>query len=173
MKLSLKKSTLGQRAGLSRLCTSTRVIYRRLPLMIALTFGAYLGMITTVYAIIFTSGIHKGPNLKRLDCLGMMQTKNLLLQTTFTGYSLTDRLNCETFQAVACALQPYIKTVRALGNATFDALTALATDKEQYCRIYFCEVCGEIYHADYSANSDPDHDYHRECQPERSVRRHG
>lgn len=102
-----------------------------------------------------------------------MKSSDLLLQTDFTGYNEADRLNCETFQIVARALQPYIKTARAIGNATFETLTALAEDKDQYTRIYFCEVCGELYHADYSANSDPDHDYHRQCQPERSVRKHG
>lgn len=102
-----------------------------------------------------------------------MKASQLTLQQTFPEYDQIDRLNCETFQAVASALRPYIKTARALGNATFDVLTALAEDKQQYARIYFCEVCGELYHADYSANSDPDHDYHRECQPERSVRKHG
>lgn len=101
----------------------------------------------------------------------MMQTKNLSFCESFDHYNEKDRLNCETFQKVGRALQPYIKTVHALGNATFDVLTVLATDNQQYCHIYFCEVCGGIYHADYEANSDPDHDYHRRCQPERSAKK--
>jgi hypothetical protein len=102
-----------------------------------------------------------------------VKSTQLNLQTDFTGYSETDRLNCETFQAVARALQPYIKTAHSLDVATFEALTALAEDKQQYTRIFFCEGCWNLYHADYHGNTDPNHDYHRECQPERSVRKHG
>lgn len=102
-----------------------------------------------------------------------MKSSRLILKQTFPEYAQADRLNCETFQAVARALQPYIKTTRALGNATFAALAATVEDKEQYAGIYFCEGCGELYHADYSANSDPKRDYHRQCQPERSVRKYG
>jgi len=46
--------------------------------------------------------------------------------------------------------------VDALWQAAVDALGG---DVSQYERFYTCLECGQLYHGDYSSNSDPDRDF--------------
>ena len=91
-----------------------------------------------------------------------MKAKDINLQTNFSHYDEPERVWCEELQAKARELLPDYagKHPDILLNATAEAL---GNGDERYCRIYACETCGKLYHADYSLNTNPSHDYCYSC----------
>jgi hypothetical protein len=65
---------------------------------------------------------------------------------------------CQEFQAKMLELLP---TKKSWGDEEiWQAVTAeLGNENERYCGIYICIECRQLYHADYSTNSDPDRDF--------------
>jgi hypothetical protein len=68
------------------------------------------------------------------------------------------KTTCETLQAKMIELLPAKKwqAEDALWNAAVDALGG---DYDKYAEIYTCLQCRQMYHGDYSSNSDPDRDF--------------
>lgn len=106
-----------------------------------------------------------------------LTAKHIDLETDFSHYSERDRLACEQLQTKARELltgdrgRYENRHPDVLLNA---AVASLALGNAPYDAIYICETCKRLYHADYSINSDPDHDYcgGDTCQPERSHRKY-
>lgn len=98
-----------------------------------------------------------------------MIARDIDLDTDFTHYDEPERALCIELQAKARELLPQFanKHPDRLLNAAAEAL-APGGGQERYSGIYACETCGQLYHGDYSTNSDPRHDYcSGECQPSR------
>lgn len=102
-----------------------------------------------------------------------MKTTDIDLETDFSHYDEPERGWCETLQDKMRDLLP-TKEWRDDNALWIAAADALGNADQRYCRIYACETCGRLYHADYSNSSDPNHDYcgGDTCQPERSHRKY-
>lgn len=81
----------------------------------------------------------------------------IICHTDFSYMDEPDKTRCEQIQAKMLELLP---TKKWEGDALWLAASnTLGNEDEQYCRIYICQECRQIYHGDYSTNSDPDRDF--------------
>jgi len=79
-----------------------------------------------------------------------------IVETDFSWMDEPQRAHCEELQTKMLELEPSGLEGEALWQMAADQL---GNDDERYCRIYQCEECGQLYHADYSNNPDEDHDF--------------
>ena len=78
-------------------------------------------------------------------------------RTDFSYINEPERSRCEELQTKMFELLP---TRQWRGDELWSAAAAaLGNEDERYCLIYVCQQCGDIYHGDYSSNSDPDRDF--------------
>jgi len=98
-----------------------------------------------------------------------MKAKQINLNTQNFPYTPAETAAALEFQEMARRLQPYFEKHSHL--YFLDAVYAALGSDERFDRVTVCEGCGQVFNADYSQNTDPNHDYHRPCQPEGSVRK--
>jgi hypothetical protein len=91
---------------------------------------------------------------KRSDKMG----DGLLIETNLDYLAQPERQHGEALQAEMLRLQAegWEKDGEALWEAAVDSLGG---QREWYVSFYVCRQCGQMYHGDYSANSDPDREF--------------